>query len=82
MRPTQHTSNNQVLGAPAHWEQDPTPCSALAITRGVEDGLPVVASFWRPSAEELAQLQAGALVRLSIVGNAMPPVRLDVEPTR
>lgn len=47
-------------------------------------GLPVVfdgravASFWQPSPEELAALNAGGLVWLSVLGPAMPPVKLEV----
>lgn len=37
-----------------------------------------VASFWKPSAEELAMLNAGGLVWLQVLGGTMPPVMLDV----
>lgn len=79
MRPTQHISNNRVLGAPAGWDQQQLPCNAVAITVMEIEGLPLVKSYWRPTEEELAALNAGGLVALSVVGSTMPPVALDVE---
>lgn len=81
MRPTQHSSNNRVLGAPAGWDQGELPCGALAITDAVQAGVPSVVSFWRPDAEELAALNAGGLIYLSVVGRTMPPMSLGVEPS-
>lgn len=80
MKKFQHPSNNGVLGAPAGWVQSDVPCGALPITRTVVDGVAVVISYWKPTAEELALLNAGAPVALSIVGTSMPPVALDVDP--
>jgi len=79
MNRAQHSSNNAVLGAPNGWEQDTIPCDALPITRTEMDGMPVVACFWRPSKDELAQLQAGALVAVWCVGNTVPPMNVGVE---
>lgn len=81
MRPTQHTSNTRVLGAPAEWDQNELPCGALAITDVVWEGVPSLVSFWRPDAADLAALNAGGLIALSICGDRMPPVALFVEPT-
>lgn len=82
MRPTQHPSNNRVLGAPTGWDQADLPCGAIAITDVVLDGgQPAVMTFWRPSADELATLNAGGLVSLAIFGKTMPPVSIQVEPT-
>ncbi len=80
MNRTQHRSNNAVLGAPQGWSQDELPCDALPITRTEVDGQPAVVSFWTPSKEELAQLNAGGLVALWVIGNTMPPVSVGVEP--
>ncbi len=80
MRPTQHPSNNRVLGAPKGWDQGALPCGALAITDAVYEGVPHVISFWRPDADELARLNAGGTVALWITGRTMPPVSVAVEP--
>lgn len=79
MNKVQHPSNNHVLGAPAGWNQGEVPCSALAVTRVSYDGLAAVVSYWRPDAEELAALNAGGCVALSVVGSTMPPVMLTVD---
>lgn len=79
MNKIQHPSNNGVLGAPAGWDQNQLPCSALPITRTEWDGVPAIVSFWKPTPEELEALNKGAAVFLSIVGNSMPPVAIGVE---
>lgn len=76
----QHPSNNAVLGAPAGWDQGELPCSALSITRVTYDGINAVMSYWKPTAEELAMLNAGGSVALSVIGTSMPPVMLEVDP--
>lgn len=80
MQRIQHPSNNDVLGAPAGWDQKGLPVSALPITRSDVNGMPAVASFWKPSAAELAVLNAGGSVSLWVLGQTMPPVALEVEP--
>lgn len=80
MRKTQHPSNNAVLGAPKGWNQHELPCGALAITRTDVEGKPAIVSYWMPTPEELAALNAGASVALWVLGETMPPVALEVEP--
>lgn len=82
MRPTQHPSNNRVLGAPKGWDQKELPCGALPITDMVYENIPHVVSFWRPTADELAVLNAGGTVALWITGHTMPPVSLGAEPAQ
>ena len=78
MRPTQHSSNNDVLGAPPGVSIDR--CKALPITRVLFDsGMPAVWSYWEPSPEERAAIAAGAPVRLSCWGTVHPPVSLGVD---
>jgi hypothetical protein len=79
MNRMQHPSNNSVLGAPAGWDQKELPCGALPITRTECEGLPAVVSFWKPTAEELAMLNAGGSVALWVIGQTMPPVSLTVD---
>lgn len=79
MRPTQHPSNNAVLGAPEGWQQGDTPCRAIPITRMEADGLPMVATFWEFTAEERAAIASGALLQVTVVGTTMPPIA--IEPT-
>lgn len=76
---TQHPSNNAVLGAPAGWNQGELTCSALPITRTECEGQPAIISYWRPTVEELAALNAGACLALWVIGRSMPPVMLVVD---
>lgn len=78
MRPLQHITNNDVLGAPKG--QTIEQCAALPITRSVyEDGTPAVVSYWEPTQEEIIQLLAGKLIRLTILGTTHAPVQIGVD---
>lgn len=78
MKPERHPSNTRVLNAPKGWDQDTLPVDALPITDTALEGVPCVASFWRPDADELAALAAGGMVMLHVIGQTMPPVALGV----
>jgi len=39
---------------------------------------PAILSYWQPSAAEIERIKAGCLVRLTIIGERMPAVTLDV----
>ena len=80
MQKIQHPSNNDVLGAPAGWNQGELPCAALPITRAKFGEMEAVVSYWRPSAADLAVLNAGGSIELSILGRTRPPVMLSVDP--
>ena len=63
------------LGAPSNWDAAQNgDCSVLPV---VADGV-TIASYWKPSREELAALVAGGLVRLSVFSGGQPPVAVDV----
>ena len=53
---------------------------ALAIKDEVVDGVNQMTSVWEPTPRELAELQAGGFVRLTIVGKGHPPVMLTTQP--
>lgn len=74
----QHPTNNDVLGAPPGVPIDE--CNALPITRiQYSDGTPAVASYWLPTPDELALLNRGFAVRLTVLGNTHPPLMLGVD---
>lgn len=75
MNYTQHPSNNAVFGAPKGWDQAEMPVGALPITI-TQDSM---VSFWRPTPEELAQLNNGGLVALHVMGRTHPVVALSVQ---
>jgi len=80
MRPAQHATNNAVLGAPPGVSFDE--CGPLPITR-VEctcgGGPPCIASFWRPSPDELALIAAGKPIRLICWGPVQAPIAMGVD---
>jgi len=79
MNPTTHPSNNATLGPPRGWDYAAMPCGALSITRiDCEDGSSAMVSFWKPDAQELADLNRGASVMLSVYSAAHPPVAVAV----
>lgn len=78
MKPIQHTSNNDVLGAPKGVPREE--CSALPITRvQYTNGVPAIVSYWQPTPEQLQLLAAGKPLWLSVWGSTMPPVSIGVE---
>ncbi len=42
------------------------------------DGTPAMMTAWQPTPEELARLNAGAPMMLTLLGSAHPPVKLEV----
>ncbi len=71
----------RVLGKPAKWDETnpDQDCSALAIVDiSPEQGGPQMVSAWFPTPDEMALLQAGQPVYLSIFGTVHPPVALWV----
>ena len=56
-------------------------CDDLAVVRGTIPGgsnSPTIMSYWKPTDAELAELIVGGHIRLSIIGEGMPPVALSV----
>ena len=61
-----------VMGPPKNWD-NAVECEPMIVR---VDGT-VVTSVWKPSPEELAMLQSGALIALHVWGG-QPPVQLQV----
>lgn len=67
---------NHELGAPVSWdEKRDGKCGVLPCHT---DGRQYM-SWWRPSAEDIANMVAGYPIRLVVVGRFHPPVSLDVD---
>lgn len=73
----QHKTNTGILGRPKGVST--LDCEGLPITRVEFENTSVVFSYWRPTPEELAALNAGKSVRLGIWGMTHPPVYIGVE---
>lgn len=70
------------LGAPPGWEPDTAGhCAHLAI-RDEQFGSPTgpwgMVSAWEPTPDELARINAGAPIFLTVIGGVHPPVGLSV----
>ena len=78
MRFVQHPSNNKVLGAPSGWDQSAIECGALPVTVCDWAGKPAMVSYWEIDDEDRAAIARGAKIRLWVLGEAHPPVALDV----
>ena len=53
---------------------------ALAIRDEVIGGVNHMTSVWEPTPQELADLNAGGAVRLTILGTGHPPVMITTQP--
>lgn len=81
MKAVEFEGQTAVLKPPQGWENSDgaLQCGVLPIQIVKDHGLPVMRSFWRPSPDDLAALNAGAHVCLGIIGEAHPPVMVSVE---
>lgn len=82
MKHVAHPSNNATLAPPAG--MTPDQCQPLPITRvrytQLDGGdIPACVSYWQPSPEQLALLNAGRPVWLSVLGMTHPPLCLGVD---
>jgi hypothetical protein len=88
MRNTKIKGSNLQFDAPANWPEDQLgPCDSLSVlctpqpgTRMPPGSQPTLQSTWEPSAEELALLNAGHAVLLTVFGSLHPPVAIGVTP--
>lgn len=72
---------NRELAPPGGWDAEKHgECSPLPVFAEVVNGNMVMTSAWKPSAEELAELNKGAAVALCVYGTMHPPVALGVFP--
>jgi len=54
-------------------------CSSLRVWKGIIDGTPVIISKWQPNKEDIEAVNRGEAVYLTIMGDGMPPVSLQIE---
>jgi hypothetical protein len=71
-----HSTNNMILNPPVGMQN----CDPLPATMMINDNQTVIASFWMPTSEELAALNAGQPVVLHVWGTMHPPVAIGVAP--
>lgn len=69
------------LGAPPDWDESKGTCETLPVRDVQTDIGHCMISAWKPSAEELAALNAGQAVHLWVYGIAHPVVSVTVGDT-
>ncbi len=74
MVPSSFAESDDFLNPPDSMKDD---CLPLSIARREFGGYPGVISCWRPTAEELAEINKTGRVWLVVIGQTMPPVILD-----
>ena len=73
---TAFDEDNAVLGPPVGCTDQEV--YSLSVFRGPNSaGVPVVISCWKPTKEELAEINRTGRVWLVVQGETMPPVHLD-----
>lgn len=76
MFPASFDESNHVLGKPEDMSHED--CACLAVFIGEQpNNLPVVVSCWKPTAEELEEINRTGRVWLGIIGHTMPPAWLS-----
>jgi hypothetical protein len=79
MNPIRPKSTTRELGKPVDWDEAKNgKCDTLPIEDLTIDTLLFMRSLWKPSADELATLNAGGCVELYIQGSVHPVVAMSV----
>lgn len=81
MRAIEFKGQTKLLAPPENWVQGTggVEIGALPVQAEVRQGVMYIKSVWRPSAEELAGLAAGACVVVNVLNTYMVPIALSVE---
>ncbi len=69
------------LGAPKDWNQDlDGRCGVLPVVDALDEqsGFNFIYSVWKPTADELEQLNNGGALRLGIMGTVHPVVNMAI----
>lgn len=74
MVPSNFPQSNDCLSPPEGVDLDD--CSVLSVWRGTVDRQPVVISCWKPTKEELDEINKTGRIWLWIWGTTMPPAAL------
>lgn len=79
MEPGKIRNHTRALGAPSNWDPERDGrCGVLHIRDEVHGRMPIMVSAWTPSELERARIAEGHPVILTVIGNAHPPVSIEV----
>lgn len=70
MTPTTHPSNNHSFGPPEGMTEEQ--CSTVRATVAMDNGNPVIFTFWKPDEDELRMLLEGKAVAVGFYGGSCP----------
>lgn len=69
------------LGKPRDWDEAANgPCQPLPVVVDMSTNVPSMTSYWVPTPEEIAMLEVGGKVALTVYGIKHPPVWVGVQP--
>lgn len=75
MKPVNFVGANAALKQPADWDEEKNgECEDLAVS--IDREARTITSIWKPSPEELAALNAGGGVALTVFGEYHPPISI------
>lgn len=77
MNPVKTEHTNVALGAPQGWD-DARDGKCIGLPVHMDQARGVMYSFWQPSEVDIANILAGAPIRLSVFGLGHPPVSIAV----
>lgn len=78
MKVVEFAGQTKILNPPDHWNQDIIACGGLPVRIVVSEKINLASftSCWKPTAGELAELNAGGVVTLTILGQSHPVVHV------
>lgn len=69
------------LGAPSDWDAAKQgDCHTLSVRDVMTQAGPAMTSAWFPTPDEIARIEAGAPIYLTVFGSGHPPVGMTVGP--
>ena len=81
MQTTNHPLADRVIGAPTNWDEAlHGPCDALHVMVAKIDNMRMLCSFWKPTPEELAELNAGGSVMVGLCTLEHPVITVRTTP--
>lgn len=81
MNPLMIPGWNNVLRKPKNWDDRKGACVDLYVRARMKYGLPEMVSSWRPSPAELAALNRGLPLLITVLGRTHPPIMPSVGTT-
>lgn len=79
MKAVEFEGQNLILQPPAGWDQGDAPVGKLPVLRITNGNVTTLTSYWRPSKQDLEELNSGGHIAVTILGDRQPPVAVTVD---